>query len=77
MKDRFTEPDKTIEDSMRTALQFLEEIDPNRWIQSEAVPLDKEQKKKILTNMMLWFASPENEEYETSAKLKKIIDENF
>ena len=46
----------------------------HQWIKSNHVPLAPDRKKKILTNMIDWFAKPEREEYEKSAKLKRILD---
>lgn len=63
-----------IENAMREAYQFIEDMGEDQWIKSNHVPLAPDRKKKILTNMIDWFAKPEREEYEKSAKLKRILD---
>ena len=63
-----------IERAMRSAYSFIEEdMGWEAWIANKTVG-DTARKRKILTNMMNWFASPEVEEYEKSAKIKKAID---
>ena len=63
-----------IERAMRSAYSFIEEdMGWEAWIANKTVG-DTARKRKILTNMMNWFASPEVEEYEKSAKIKRAID---
>ena len=63
-----------IENAMREAYKFIEELGEDKWLKSNHVPIAPERKKTILTNMIDWFAKPEREEYEKSAKLKRILD---
>jgi hypothetical protein len=63
-----------IETAMREAYRFIEDLGEENWLKSNQVPLAPDRKKKILTNMIEWFAKPEREEYEKSAKLKRILD---
>jgi hypothetical protein len=63
-----------IESAMREAYRFIEELGDDKWLKSNHVPLAPERKKVILNNMINWFANPEREEYEKSAKLKRILD---
>lgn len=66
--------EEEIENAMREAYQFIEEMGEDNWLKSNHVPLAPDRKKKILNNMIDWFAKPEREEYEKSAKLKRILD---
>ena len=60
--------------AMRSAFRYIEEdLGWEAWISNRSIG-DRERKRRILDNMMLWFASPEVEEYEKSAKIKKAID---
>ena len=60
--------------AMRSAVRYIEEdLGWEAWIANRSIG-DRERKRRILDNMMLWFASPEVEEYEKSAKIKKAID---
>jgi hypothetical protein len=66
--------EKEVENAMREAYRFIEELGDEKWIRSNQVLLTSERKKTILTNMIDWFAKPEREEYEKSSKLKQILD---
>jgi hypothetical protein len=66
--------EEEIENAMREAYQFIEEMGEENWLRSNQVPLAPDRKKKILTNMIEWFANPDREEYEKSAKLKILLD---
>ena len=66
--------EEEIENAMREAYRFIEELGEEKWLRSNHVPLAPDRKKIILTNMIDWFAKPEREEYEKSAKLKQILD---
>ena len=62
-----------IETSMRGAFRYIEEdLGWEAWIANRSIG-DRERKHRILDNMMLWFASPEVEEYEKSARIKRAI----
>jgi len=64
-----------MERAMRSAYSFIEEdMGWEAWIANRAIG-DAARKRKILTNMMMWFASPEVEEYEKSARIKRAIDD--
>ena len=63
-----------IETSMRSAFRYIEEdLGWEAWIANRSIG-DRERKHRILDNMMLWFASPEVEEYEKSARIKRAIE---
>jgi hypothetical protein len=63
-----------IESAMRSAFAYIEEdLGWAAWIANRSIG-DRERKRRILTNMMNWFASPEVEEYEKSARIKRAID---
>ncbi len=63
-----------IERAMRSAFAYIEEdLGWEGWMANRAIG-DAARKRKILTNMMNWFASPEVEEYEKSARIKRAID---
>ena len=63
-----------IEKAMRSAFAYIEEdLGWEAWMKNTAIG-NAERKRKILTNMMNWFASPEVEEYEKSARIKRAID---
>jgi hypothetical protein len=63
-----------IEKAMRSAFAYIEEdLGWEGWMANRAIG-DAARKRKILTNMMMWFASPEVEEYEKSARIKRAID---
>ena len=63
-----------IETSMRGAFRYIEEdLGWEAWIANRSIG-DRERKHRILDNMMLWFASPEVEEYEKSARIKRAIE---
>jgi hypothetical protein len=60
--------------AMRSAFSYIEEdLGWEGWMANRAIG-DAARKRKILTNMMNWFASPEVEEYEKSARIKRAID---
>ena len=62
-----------IETSMRGAFRYIEEdLGWEAWCANRTMG-DVEKKRRILDNMMLWFASPEVEEYEKSARIKRAI----
>jgi hypothetical protein len=62
-----------IEAAMRSAFAYIEEdLGWDAWIANKKIG-DRDRKLKILDNMMLWFASPEVEEYEKSARIKRAI----
>jgi hypothetical protein len=59
--------------AMRSAFRYIEEdLGWEAWIENRSIG-DRARKLKILDNMMLWFASPEVEEYEKSARIKRAI----
>jgi hypothetical protein len=59
--------------AMRSAFAYIEEdLGWEAWIANRTIG-DRERKRRILDNMMLWFASPEVEEYEKSARIKRAI----
>ena len=63
-----------IERAMRSAFAYIEEdLGWEGWMANRAIG-DNKRKRKILENMMNWFASPEVEEYEKSARIKRAID---
>jgi hypothetical protein len=63
-----------IEKAMRSAFAYIEEdLGWEAWMANRAIG-DAARKRKILENMMMWFASPEVEEYEKSARIKRAID---
>jgi len=63
-----------IESAMRSAFAYIEEdLGWEAWVANRSIG-DRERKRKILDNMMRWFASPEIEEYEKSARIKRAID---
>ena len=63
-----------IETSMRSAFRYIEEdLGWEAWCANRTMG-DTAKKLRILDNMMLWFASPEVEEYEKSARIKRAID---
>ena len=63
-----------IASAMRSAFAYIEEdLGWEAWIANRSIG-DAARKRKILTNMMNWFASPEVEEYEKSARIKQAID---
>ena len=60
--------------AMRSAFAYIEEdLGWEAWIANKKIG-DRDRKLKILDNMMIWFASPEVEEYEKSARIKRAID---
>jgi hypothetical protein len=60
--------------AMRSAFRYIEEdLGWDAWIANKKIG-DRDRKLKILDNMMIWFASPEVEEYEKSARIKRAID---
>ena len=60
--------------AMRSAFSYIEEdMGWEAWLANRAIG-DTKRKRKILENMMIWFASPEVEEYEKSARIKRAID---
>jgi hypothetical protein len=61
-----------LENSMRFAYQQISELGINDWARMVNFPDDK--KLRILTNMMEWYASPDREEYEKAAVLKRGIE---
>lgn len=65
--------EEEIENAMREAYRFIEELGEDNWLKSNHVPLAPDRKKKILNNMIQWFADPDREEYEKSAKLMNIL----
>ena len=63
-----------IETSMRSAFAYIEEdLGWEAWCANRTIG-DRTRKLKILDNMMRWFASPEVEEYEKSARIKRAMD---
>ena len=63
-----------IERAMRSAFSYIEEdMGWEAWLANRTIG-DTARKRKILENMMMWFASPEVEEYEKSAVIKRAID---
>ena len=59
--------------AMRSAFAYIEEdLGWEAWLNNRVIG-DSTKKKRILENMMLWFASPEVEEYEKSARIKRAI----
>ena len=69
-----TQYQEEIERAMRSAFAYIEEdLGWEAWLANRAIG-DNTRKKKILENMMMWFASPEVEEYEKSAVIKRAID---
>ena len=63
-----------IETSMRGAFRYIEEdLGWEAWCANRTMG-DVEKKRRILDNMMRWFASPEVEEYEKSARIKRAIE---
>ena len=61
--------------AMRSAFAYIEEdLGWEAWIANRVIG-DSTKKKRILENMMIWFASPEVEEYEKSARIKRAIDD--
>ena len=63
-----------IEKAMRSAFAYIEEdLGWEAWLANRTIG-DNTRKRKILENMMQWFASPEVEEYEKSAVIKRAID---
>lgn len=62
-----------IENAMRAAFQFIEEIGEDQWINSRSIPVTHTRKKTIIENMMNWFADPQREEYEKAAKLHRML----
>ena len=61
--------------AMRSAFAYIEEdLGWEAWIANRVIG-DSKRKRKILENMMIWFASPEVEEYEKSARIKRAIDD--
>lgn len=65
--------DKEMEDSMRTAFRFIEEIGIDSFIQ-EGTEVSPERKLRILRNMVDWFAHPDREEYEKAAILQSGVN---
>jgi len=63
-----------IENAMREAFQFIEEMGEDNWIKSNKVPITTSRKLTIVENMINWFADPIREEYEKAAKMKRILD---
>jgi hypothetical protein len=61
-----------LENSMRFAYQQISELGIVDW--ARMVNFPEEKKLRILTNMMEWYASPDREEYEKAAVLKRGID---
>jgi len=60
--------------AMRSAFAYIEEdLGWEAWCANRTMG-DNARKLKILDNMMRWFASPEVEEYEKSATIKRAID---
>jgi hypothetical protein len=60
--------------AMRSAFRYIEEdLGWEAWIENRSIG-DRARKLKILDNMMIWFASPEVEEYEKSARIKRAIE---
>jgi len=60
--------------AMRSAFAYIEEdLGWEAWIENRVIG-DAAKKRRILDNMMKWFASPEVEEYEKSARIKRAID---
>ena len=69
-----TQYQEEIERAMRSAFAYIEEdLGWEAWLANRTIG-DNTRKRRILENMMQWFASPEVEEYEKSAKIKKAID---
>ena len=63
-----------IENAMREAFQFIEEMGEDNWIKSNKVPISASRKLTIVENMINWFADPVREEYEKASKMKRILD---
>ena len=60
--------------AMRSAFSYIEEdMCWEAWLENRDIG-DTKRNRTILTNMMIWFASPEVEEYEKSARIKRAID---
>jgi len=69
-----TQYQEEIERAMRSAFAYIEEdLGWEAWLANRTIG-DNTRKRRILENMMQWFASPEVEEYEKSARIKKAID---
>jgi len=69
-----TQYQEEIERAMRSAFAYIEEdLGWEAWLANRTIG-DNTRKRRILENMMQWFASPEVEEYEKSAVIKRAID---
>ena len=64
--------EKEIESSMRFAYDQIAQMGIANW--SQNVSFDIEKKCRILENMIEWHASPDREEYEKAALLKRGLD---
>jgi hypothetical protein len=59
--------------SMEAAFNMIENMGGmEEWV--KRFDLDAERKRTTLTNMMNWFASPENEEYEKAAVVRDGLE---
>jgi hypothetical protein len=64
--------EEEIENSMRFAYEQIEQMGITDW--ARLVNFSHEKKIRILENMIEWHASPDREEYEKAAVLKRGLD---
>lgn len=59
--------------SMDIAYEKIEQLGPTDWIRQVNFP--REKTRRILTNMINWFASEPREEYEKAALIQKTLSQ--
>jgi hypothetical protein len=57
--------------SMDAVFEMITSMGMTYWI--EGFDMETDRKRTTLTNMMNWFASPENEEYEKAAVIRDVL----